>query len=77
MQEPKIFCGYLSSCAELYSPDRTVMYGFGYVIVRSPYTPYSIYLSGTIPSTLNPIYQAEWRRSAQKFSSLKELLGGL
>ena len=28
-------------------------YGFGYIITRSPYTPYSIYLRGTIgvPST--------------------------
>ena len=23
-------------------------YGFGYVVIRSPYTPYSIYLRGTI-----------------------------
>ena len=23
-------------------------YGFGYIIIRSPYTPYSIYLRGTI-----------------------------
>ena len=24
------------------------MYGFGYIIIRSPYTPYSIYSRGTI-----------------------------
>ena len=27
-----------------------VEYGFGYIIIRSPYTPYSIYLRGAIGS---------------------------
>ena len=29
-------------------PPKKIEYGFGYVIVRPPYTPYSIYLRGTI-----------------------------
>ena len=29
-------------------PLERIEYGFGYIIIRSPYTPYSIYLSGTI-----------------------------
>ena len=28
-------------------------YGFGYIITRSPYTPYSIYLRGTIVLSSN------------------------
>ena len=33
---------------KVYSPLRSIEYGFGYVIIRSPYTPYSIHLRGTI-----------------------------
>ena len=29
-------------------PHKWKEYGFGYIIIRSPYTPYSIYLRGTI-----------------------------
>ena len=29
-------------------PLKQIEHGFGYVIIRSPYTPYSIYLSGTV-----------------------------
>ena len=29
-------------------PLKWIEYGFGYVIIRPPYTPYSIYLRGTI-----------------------------
>ena len=29
-------------------PLKRIEYGFGYIIVRSPYIPYSIYLRGTI-----------------------------
>ena len=29
-------------------PMMWIEYGFGYMIIRSPYTPYSIYLRGTI-----------------------------
>ena len=28
-------------------PLKQTEYGFGYIIIRSPYTPYSIYLRGT------------------------------
>ena len=31
-------------------------YGFGYITLRSPYTPYSIYLRGIIPLTPYSIY---------------------
>ena len=30
------------------SPLKYIEYGFGYVTIRSPHTPYSIYLRGTI-----------------------------
>ena len=29
-------------------PLKEIEYGFGYAVTRSPYTPYSIYLTGTI-----------------------------
>ena len=29
-------------------PLKYIEYGFGYIIIRSPYTPYSVYLGGTI-----------------------------
>ena len=31
-----------------YSPLKYIEYGFGYIIVRFPPTPYSIYLRGTV-----------------------------
>ena len=40
-------------------PLKEVEYGFARIIRRSPYTPYSIYLRGTLnpkPETLNPIF---------------------
>ena len=33
-------------------PLRYIEYGFGYIIIRSPHTTYSIYLRGTIGSRL-------------------------
>ena len=38
-------------------PLKYIEYGFGYIIIRSPYTPYSIYLRGIIhpkPEAGNP-----------------------
>ena len=32
----------------VYSPLKEIEHGFGYTIIRSPYTPYSIYLRETI-----------------------------
>ena len=29
---------------------KRIEYGFGYIIITSPHTPYSIYLRGTMPS---------------------------
>ena len=33
--------------AEIIVPVQSTENGFGYIIIRSPYTPYSIYLRGT------------------------------
>ena len=35
-------------------PLKKIEYGFGYIIIRSPYTPYSIYLRRTINLTPEP-----------------------
>ena len=37
-------------------PVEQIEYGFRYIIVRPPYTPYSIYLRDYNPYTLNPSY---------------------
>ena len=29
-------------------PFNQIEYGFGHIVIRSPYTPYSVYLKGTI-----------------------------
>ena len=34
--------------SDVYSPPSVVEDGFGYILIRSPYTPYCIYLRGTI-----------------------------
>ena len=36
-------------------PLKLIEYGFGHIIIRYPYTPYSIYLRGTIES-LHPLH---------------------
>ena len=38
----------LNTTTPLIVPLKKIEYGFGYTIIRSPYTPYSIYLRGTI-----------------------------
>ena len=35
-------------CLSFIVPLKSIEYGFGYIIIRSPYTLYSIYLRGTI-----------------------------
>ena len=37
-------------------------YGFGYVIIRSPYTPYSIYLRGTIDFWVCVFWLGAWEQ---------------
>ena len=41
---------YLLDFQESIVPLNQIEYGFGYIIIRSPYFPYSIYLRGTIYS---------------------------
>ena len=43
-------------------PLKQIEFGFGYILIRSPYTPYSIYLRGTII----PIPQSPHPASASK-----------
>ena len=59
---PAVFLHHASPCLYMFKhgflddphivPLKSIEYGFGYVLIRPPYTPYSIYLRGTI--TLNP-----------------------
>ena len=44
-----VLCGKVGCCNFLVIvPLKYIEYGFGYTIIRSPYTPCSIYLRGTM-----------------------------
>ena len=42
------FRGFIQGVSGCIVPLKSIEYGFGYMIIRSPYTPYSIYFRGTI-----------------------------
>ena len=52
-------------------PLKFIEYGFGYLITRSPSSPYSIYLSGIIHrrATRDPMEGSEWscKEHAQEY----------
>ena len=51
----KIRCGFAAILFSCSFPLMFPFYPFGYIAILSPYTPYSIYLRGTIPKyILNP-----------------------
>ena len=46
------FAGTFQSPEQCIVPFKEIEYGFGYIIIRSPCTPYSIYIRRTIPRRL-------------------------